>query len=557
MKSYPVPLRRRLRPKSAKQFVERAKEFLWDAAGRITFWRLVKGFVVVFLFLPLVVYVVREVNRDVLIIDPFGVPKSLSEAGLSSEVMANRVGERLRVMEATTKTQMKKDVLGSQGEEASIPEVEIPGTKLGLKTIVDMARSLFHRDPKHIGGDIVVAAADAAQSTSDPPMVKRPAMITVYFKQGRNGSQALSGVAERDDEDMLVQRAAELALEQVNPYVLALYWEDHREFDKSIKVAQATAEDASQDLPHRGACFVVWGIALDDEEKHEEAIAEYQKAIELDPKDTHAYYDWGIALDSEGKQEEAIAKYQKTVELDPKYVNAYYNWGIALHSEGKHEEAIAKYQKTVELDPKYVNAYYNWGIALHSEGKHEEAIAKYQKTVELDPKYVNAYYNWGMALDGEGKHEEAIAKYQKTVELDPKYVNAYYNWGNALNNEGKHQEAIAKYQTAIELDPKYAFAYYNWGTALNNEGKYEEAIAKYQKAVELDPKYAFAYNNWGVALNGEGKYEEAIAKFRKAVELDPKNAFAYGNWGRALQRMGKKREAAEKFAKQKELEQSN
>ncbi|WP_433967250.1 hypothetical protein [Tunturiibacter gelidiferens] len=92
MKSYPVPLRRRPRPKSAKQFVERAKEFLWDAAGRITFWRLVKGFVLVFLFLPLVVYVVREVNRDVLIIDPFGVPKSLSEAGLSPEVMANRVG---------------------------------------------------------------------------------------------------------------------------------------------------------------------------------------------------------------------------------------------------------------------------------------------------------------------------------------------------------------------------------------------------------------------------------------------------------------------------------
>ncbi|NYF49962.1 tetratricopeptide repeat protein [Tunturiibacter gelidoferens] len=523
MKSYPVPLRRRPRPKSAKQFVERAKEFLWDAAGRITFWRLVKGFVVVFLFLPLVVYVVREVNRDVLIIDPFGVPKSLSEAGLSSEVMANRVGERLRVMEATTKTQMKKDVLGSQGEEASIPEVEIPGTKLGLKTIVDMARSLFHRDPKHIGGDIVVAAADAAPSTSDPPTVKRPAMITVYFKQGRNGSQALSGVAERDDGNMLVQRAAELALEQVNPYVLALYWEDHREFDKSIKVAQATAEDASQDLPHRGACFVVWGIALDGEEKHEEAIAEYQKAIELDPKDAHAYYDWGIALDGEGKHEEASAKYRKAIELDPKDAYAYSNWGSALDGEGKYDEAIAKYRKAVELAPKNALAYYNWGNALHSEGKHEEAIAKYQKTVELDPKYVNAYYNWGMALDGEGKYEEAIAKYQKTVELDPKYVNAYNNWGNALNNEGKH----------------------------------EEAIAKYQRAIELDPKYVNAYNNWGNALNSEGKHEEAIAKYQRAIELDPKNAFAYGNWGLALQILGKKSAAAEKFAKEKELEESN
>ncbi|WP_433967251.1 tetratricopeptide repeat protein [Tunturiibacter gelidiferens] len=159
-----------------------------------------------------------------------------------------------------------------------------------------MVRSLFHREPKHVGGDIVVPAADAGPSTSDPPTVKRPAMVTVYFKQGRNGSQALSGVAERDDGNMLVQRAAELGLEQVNPYVLASYWADHQEFDKAIRVARAMTEDPSQDLLHREASFNLWGTVLSDEGKSEEAIAEYQRAIELDPKDPFPYYNWGIVL---------------------------------------------------------------------------------------------------------------------------------------------------------------------------------------------------------------------------------------------------------------------
>jgi Flp pilus assembly protein TadD len=416
IKSYPVPPRRRpQRRMGAKEFWERAKGFARDAVGGITFWRVVKGFVVVFLFLPLVVYVVREVNRDVLIIDQFGVPKSLSDAGLSSDVMANRVGERLREIEDTTKTYMKKDVLGSQSEEASIPEVEIPGTKLGLKTIVDVARSLLHRDPKHIGGDIVLPLTDARPPSSDPAAVKQPAMITVYFKQGKNGSQALSGIAERDDVNVLVQRTAELALEQVNPYVLAVYWEDRREFDKSIRVAQAIAEDTSQDLLHREACFNLWGNALGDDGKDEEAIAKYQKAIELDPKYAYAYNNWGISLRIEGKHEEAIAKYQKAIELDPKYAEPYVSWGVALDSKGKHEEAIAKYQKAIKLDPKSALAYNNWGVALCGEEKCEEAIAKYQKAIDLDPKYALAYRNWGLALRGQGKEKEAE---EKSAEAD-------------------------------------------------------------------------------------------------------------------------------------------
>jgi len=481
MKSYPVPLRRHPpRPKGSKELLERAKGFVREAFRRITFWRLVKGFVLVFLFLPLVLYVVREVNRDVLIIDPFGVPKSLSEAGLSSEVMVNRVGERLRVMEATTKTRMKKDVLLSQAEEASIPEVEIPGTKLGLKTIVDVARSLFHRDPKHIGGDIVVLAADAEPSSSGPPNVKRPATVTVYFKQGKNTIQALSDVIERDDGNMLVQRAAELALEQVNPY-----GEDHQEFEKSITVAQKMAEDTSQDLQHRGACFLIWGNTLDDEGKYKEATAKYQKAAELAPKDPYIYNNWGVALDDEGKYEEAIAKLRKAIELDPEYAYAYNNLGYALKSTGKYEQAIANFQKATELDPKYAYAYIYWGIVLDSEGKYEEAIAKYEKVIEFDPKNVITYNLWGSALDDEKRYEEAIAKYQKAIELDPKFTAAYNNWGEALDSEGKYEEAIAKYQKAVELDPTFALAYRNWGTDLQRLGKEKEAKQKFAEADRL------------------------------------------------------------------------
>src|SRR5271157_3788726 len=128
----------RRRPVWQPSRLSRLKAFLKDALGRITLGRVALAILV----LPLLFYVYREVTRDVVIIDPFTVPKHFEEAGLTGEVMANRIGDRLRQIEIATQTRMKKDNLTSLREEGSVPDVEIPGTKLGLKTLVDITRNL-------------------------------------------------------------------------------------------------------------------------------------------------------------------------------------------------------------------------------------------------------------------------------------------------------------------------------------------------------------------------------------------------------------------------------
>jgi len=112
----------------------RVVPFLKATAKRITISRLA----LVLFGVPLLIYVYREVTRDALIIEPITVPKSLEEDGITSEVMANRVGDELRQMEEATRTRMKKDALASMRDEEAPPDVEIPGTKLGLKAIIEI-----------------------------------------------------------------------------------------------------------------------------------------------------------------------------------------------------------------------------------------------------------------------------------------------------------------------------------------------------------------------------------------------------------------------------------
>ena len=58
----------------------------------------------------------------------------------------------------------------------------------------------------------------------------------------------------------------------------------------------------------------------------------------------------------------AIADYTKAIELNPNYANAYYNRGISKHNLKDYNGAISDYNKAIEIDPNYANAYYNRGF---------------------------------------------------------------------------------------------------------------------------------------------------------------------------------------------------
>ena len=194
---------------------------------------------------------------------------------------------------------MKKDNLTSFREEGSVPDVEIPGTKLGLKTLVEITRAVFGIYPKRISGDIVVSVDTPTKVGSAP--VQQQARVTVYLTQGRSRSAGVRVDVPADDLELLVQSTAEAALGQVNPYVLAVHRYEHREYDKATEIVERIIRDQSQDLLHQSAACGLWGLASTPEGSMTKPIAKFQKAIELDPKYAPTYNNWGIVLYEQGE----------------------------------------------------------------------------------------------------------------------------------------------------------------------------------------------------------------------------------------------------------------
>jgi tetratricopeptide (TPR) repeat protein len=259
------------------------------------------------------------------------------------------------------------------------------------------------------------------------------------------------------------------------------------------------------------------------------AIADYDRAIQLDPKDAAIYNNRGVAKQAKGGLDAAIVDFNRAIQLNPKDAGAYINRGNAKRDKGDLDGAMVDYNRAIRLDSKYAIAYYSRGLAKKQKNDLDGAIADYNRVIELDPKFAKAYCDRGVAKRRKGDLDGAISDYNRTVELDPKYAIAYFNRGNAKNEKGDLDGAIADYNRGIELNPKYADAYNNRGAVKGTKGDVDGAIADYNHAIELNPKNADAYYGRGLAKKHKSDLDGAIADYNRAIELDPTYALAYSN----------------------------
>jgi hypothetical protein len=105
------------------------------------------------------------------------------------------------------------------------------------------------------------------------------------------------------------------------------------------------------------------------------------------------HYNKGNALYDEGNYDGAIAEYNKAIELDPNYERAYYNRGLAYYKEELYDLAIADCNKAIELAPNNTKNWTLRGVILCQFDRYEEAMECFNKAIELDPSNETAQHN--------------------------------------------------------------------------------------------------------------------------------------------------------------------
>lgn len=159
--------------------------------------------------------------------------------------------------------------------------------------------------------------------------------------------------------------------------------------------------------------------------EYKEAILNYDKIIELDPKNS-AIYRWRAEAKTQLEwNDAAINDYSKMIELNP-CMDTYETRGKAFLKLKRHQQAIADFDKMIEIDPDVPFGYIERGEALYELGRYKEAIADFSKAIDIDPEGLYLYSRLGETLYKLGEYKDNIANYFKTLNMNPSYLNADY-----------------------------------------------------------------------------------------------------------------------------------
>jgi len=165
----------------------------------------------------------------------------------------------------------------------------------------------------------------------------------------------------------------------------------------------------------------------------------------------------GLAALNGGKIEDAIAAFEKALQLDPTLVIAHYNLGAAYERKEKLEKARHHFQEAVKLKPDFGEAYLAIGNSYLAERKFDSvATDALIKATELLPQNYNAFYNLGVCYSNSGKYVEAESAYRKAIDVNPKEPVAHYQLAMALLGQSKNADAKTEFQKYLELNPTAA-----------------------------------------------------------------------------------------------------
>lgn len=203
--------------------------------------------------------------------------------------------------------------------------------------------------------------------------------------------------------------------------------ENFAEFLGAIKDLQGAVLEWSKTrdlIPHYYLPHYNLGLALEREGKVAEGREALLAAASLNPNHADIRLELGLTYAREGMWDTALAEFQRAHELNPRDSRELLYTGEALWKLNRRSESGEMLREAIRLQPDYWQAHYRLADELASSGDLKAAAVEFQETIRANPGFVQAHENLGVALFKLGRINEAIREFDYTLRLDPQNEQA-------------------------------------------------------------------------------------------------------------------------------------
>jgi Tfp pilus assembly protein PilF/branched-subunit amino acid transport protein len=223
------------------------------------------------------------------------------------------------------------------------------------------------------------------------------------------------------------------------------------------------------------------------------------------PGGAKPHFDYASALQKEGRLEEAVEQYNLALQFNPKDAKAHTKVAIALTGQAKFDPAVPHMETALSLEPNNAEFHLVYATLLERIGRNDEAALHFEAAIRLNPDSAEPHHSYAAFLAGLGKNDEYIGELRKTLQLKPSYPDAELQLADALFAKGNLKEAEGHYLAVLRADPKLTVAYNNLGKLYLTQGQTSQAVVQFSEALRLNPAYKEAEENLHTAQRADAQ----------------------------------------------------
>ncbi|KAK2029329.1 import receptor [Colletotrichum zoysiae] len=262
---------------------------------------------------------------------------------------------------------------------------------------------------------------------------------------------------------------------------------------------------------------------------YEEARAAFEKSLELGELgefEALAYNLRGTFSCLLGKHDDAMADLSKSIELDPSMTQSYIKRASMNLELGAPDKAAEDFEKAMEQNSEDPDIYYHRAQLHFIKGEFSDAAKDYQKSIDLDRDFIFSHIQLGVTQYKMGSIASSMSTFRRCIKNFKEVPDVYNYYGELLLDQGNFQEAIEKFDSAIDMESKTKPMAMNVLPLINKaltlfqwKQDFGEAEKLCQKALIIDPECDIAVATMAQLLLQQGKVTEALKYFERAAEL--------------------------------------
>ncbi|MDQ2906393.1 MAG: tetratricopeptide repeat protein [Chloroflexota bacterium] len=290
------------------------------------------------------------------------------------------------------------------------------------------------------------------------------------------------------------------------------------------------------------------GMAFSARSEYEQAIADFDRALALDPLYAGAYLLRGIAFSTRSEYEQAIADFDRALALDARATFAYAHRGIASWKRKNYQQAIADFDQAATLDQELEGAQILRRLAAWERMAYRPGRGDFDRAIALDPNDTQAHVLRGMACCLLDEAQQAIQSFDQVLDLEPNNAWAYAGRAHVSLEMGQIEQARADLLRSQQLAPDdiYGGLLLAWIDLCQEKSLPDQPdiLARLEALAAFDRQQPATALCRGVALLLRERFEEALTAFEQALLQSPGMRAAFFWKSLACAFLGRNEEAA-------------